>query len=70
MPVKDYKHDLLVKLAEPNKDTFLLALRDVVEAKALMEKNHQVSDALSQVLNQGALLSLEILSAILYGVGM
>jgi DNA-binding phage protein len=88
MPVKDYKQDLLVRLAEPNyaalylktalnemlmdgdKDAFLLALRDVVEAKELMDENHQSSDALSQALNQGALPSLETLIAVLHGVGI
>jgi DNA-binding phage protein len=88
MPVKDYKHDLLVKLAEPNyaalylktalnetlidgdKDAFLLALSDVVEAQELTEKNHQFSDALSQDLNQDALPNLETLIAVLHGVGI
>ena len=33
-------------LLDGEREAFLLALRDVVEAKALTEKNHQVSDAL------------------------
>jgi hypothetical protein len=51
-----------------DKDAFLLVLRDIVEAKALTEWHHQVSDALSQVLNQGALPSLEALIDLLHGV--
>lgn len=34
-------------LHDGDREAFLLALRDVVEAKELTEENHQVSDALS-----------------------
>ena len=51
-------------LHDGDRDAFLLALRDVVEAKELTEKNHQISDILNQAINQDSLLRLDALTTI------
>ena len=90
MPVRDYKSDLLVKLADPDYaalylkacleealqdgDTaaFMLALRDVVEARRGTEANLNETDDLKQVLDldREATPTLSTLISVLSAVGL
>jgi DNA-binding phage protein len=88
MPVKDYKSDLLVRLADPDyaalylktaldetlkdgdKEAFLLAVRDVVEARQPAQESGSTSDNLGQVASQEDLLTLDTLVSVLSGVGI
>ena len=88
MPVRDYKSDLLVRLADPDyaalylktaldetlkdgdKEAFLLAVRDVVEARQPAQESGSTSDHLGQVTAQEDLLTLDTLVSVLSGVGI
>jgi DNA-binding phage protein len=88
MPVKDYRSDLLVRLADPDyaalylktaldetlkdgdKEAFLLAVRDVVEARQPAQESSSTSDNLGQVAAQEDLLTLDTLVSVLSGVGI
>jgi DNA-binding phage protein len=88
MPVKDYRSDLLVRLADPDyaalylktaldetlkdgdKEAFLLAARDVVEARQPAQESGSTSDNLGQVTAQEDLLTLDTLVSVLSGVGI
>jgi DNA-binding phage protein len=90
MPVRDYKSDLLVELADPNYaalylkasleetlqdgDTavFMLALRDVVEARQGTEANLNDADGLKQALDldREEAPTLSTLISVLSAVGL
>lgn len=90
MPVRDYKSDLLVELADPDYaalylkacleetfqdgDTaaFMLALRDVVEARRGTEANLNEADDLKQSLDldKEEALTLSTLISVLSAVGL
>ncbi|MBD2112258.1 transcriptional regulator [Nodosilinea sp. FACHB-141] len=90
MPVKDYRTDLLVRLANPdyaalylktaldealkdgNREAFVLALRNVVEARQITQESNTDghSKPLQRVLAEGENPTLETFVAVLNAVGL
>lgn len=90
MPVKDYRTDLLVRLANPdyaalylktaldetlkdgNREAFVLALRNVVDARQVTQESSAdaPSKPLQQVLTEGENPTLETFMAVLNAVGL
>ena len=88
MPVRDYRSDLLARLADPDyaalylktaldetlkdgdKEAFLLAVRDVVEARQAIQESSSTSDNLRQAMAQEDLLTLDAVVSVLSGVGI